>query len=78
MSGVSQLLFRPTGTEEVVGAAKEDEGDDLLVSNPNHASSAWRPGQPSSDEESEEESEEAEEEADDQSIAADTMASPSI
>lgn len=76
---MSQLLVRPKGTEEFVGAAKEDEGDDLLVSNPNHASSAWRPGQPSSDEESEEESEEAEEGGvDDQSIAADTMASPSI
>lgn len=51
----------------MAGAAKEEEGDDLLVSNPNHASTAWRPGQVSSDEDSESEEE------DDQSIAADTI-----
>jgi len=48
------------------GSDKYENGDELLFDNPNHQSTAWRPGEVSSEEESEDESGEEDESAEEQ------------
>lgn len=69
---VSSFACSPLTQGPVPGRARDEEGDDLLMENPNHQAGGWRPHY-EEDSETSEADEEEEEEEEDQEVV-DTLA----